>query len=123
MTRTRRFLRSLLKYLPVFLAGGLAGAGVTWHIVSQYGSPFQANTLRDIEVRSLLRHQWAERLDRPGLPNLHQVSDALYRGAQPQEGGYASLKRWSTFARAARSGRRSSGRACTACGSPATPGP
>jgi len=28
-----------------------------------------------------------------GLPNLHRVSDALYRGAQPEEKGFAELKR------------------------------
>jgi len=83
---------SLLKYLLLLLAGGLAGAGVTWLVVSQYGRPFQANATRDVEVRSLLRHPWAQGLDRPGLPNLHKVSDVLYRGAQPKEAGYASLK-------------------------------
>jgi protein tyrosine phosphatase (PTP) superfamily phosphohydrolase (DUF442 family) len=36
---------------------------------------------------------WAEPLPgRPGLPNLHRVSDALYRGAQPEREGFAELK-------------------------------
>jgi protein tyrosine phosphatase (PTP) superfamily phosphohydrolase (DUF442 family) len=35
---------------------------------------------------------WAVPLDRPGLPNLHKVSDTLYRGAQPEDGGWAELK-------------------------------
>lgn len=36
---------------------------------------------------------WAEPLPgRPGLPNLHRVSDALYRGAQPKREGFAELK-------------------------------
>jgi len=26
---------------------------------------------------------WAQPIERPGLPNLHQVSDSLYRSAQP----------------------------------------
>lgn len=37
-------------------------------------------------------HAWAAKLDRPGLPNLHRVSDTLYRGARPKRDGYAELK-------------------------------
>lgn len=36
--------------------------------------------------------QWAKPLARPGLPNLHQVSATLYRGAQPTAEGFASLQ-------------------------------
>lgn len=35
---------------------------------------------------------WAARLDRPGLHNLHRVSDYLYRGAQPTAEGMRQLK-------------------------------
>jgi uncharacterized protein (TIGR01244 family) len=37
--------------------------------------------------------QWATPLERPGLPNLFKVSDTLYRGAQPENEGYAELKK------------------------------
>ena len=30
--------------------------------------------------------------DQPGLPNLHKVSETLYRGAQPEEEGFETLK-------------------------------
>lgn len=36
--------------------------------------------------------RWAAPIERPGLPNLHKVSDALYRGAQPEGEGFAGLK-------------------------------
>jgi len=36
---------------------------------------------------------WAQKLDRPGLENLHRVSDDLYRGAQPTEEGMRELKK------------------------------
>ena len=37
---------------------------------------------------------WATPLQgKPGLPNFHQVSDTLYRGAQPEEEGFAELKK------------------------------
>lgn len=35
---------------------------------------------------------WARKLDRPGLPNLHQVTPNIYRGAQPTAEGMAQLK-------------------------------
>ncbi len=35
---------------------------------------------------------WAEPLEKPGLPNLHKVGPALYRGGQPDKDGYAQLK-------------------------------
>ncbi|MHC4247536.1 MAG: dual specificity protein phosphatase family protein [Planctomycetota bacterium] len=36
--------------------------------------------------------KWAVPVEKPGLPNLHKVSDALYRGAQPEGKGFAELK-------------------------------
>ncbi len=35
---------------------------------------------------------WAVRIAKPGLPNLHRVSDDLYRGAQPTAEGFCQLK-------------------------------
>ena len=34
---------------------------------------------------------WAVAVEKEGLPNLHKVSDALYRGAQPEDEGYKTL--------------------------------
>lgn len=36
--------------------------------------------------------KWAQPLDQPGVPNLHRVSKALYRSAQPTAEGMAALK-------------------------------
>jgi protein tyrosine phosphatase (PTP) superfamily phosphohydrolase (DUF442 family) len=36
---------------------------------------------------------WAEKLDRPGLPNLHKVNTGLYRGAQPTAEGIKELEK------------------------------
>jgi protein tyrosine phosphatase (PTP) superfamily phosphohydrolase (DUF442 family) len=38
-------------------------------------------------------NQWAAALTRPGLPNLHKVSDMLYRGAQPTAEGFPELRK------------------------------
>jgi len=37
--------------------------------------------------------RWAVPIEKPGLPNLHRVSDDLYRGAQPKPEGFAQLKK------------------------------
>lgn len=37
--------------------------------------------------------KWAAPLDKPGLPNLHRVSNALYRSAQPSAAGMQEAKR------------------------------
>jgi len=36
---------------------------------------------------------WATKLSKPGLPNLHRVSEGLYRGAQPTAAGMAQLEK------------------------------
>jgi protein tyrosine/serine phosphatase len=36
--------------------------------------------------------EWAQPIEKPGLPNLHKVSDDLYRGAQPDAEGFRQLK-------------------------------
>lgn len=36
--------------------------------------------------------QWAKPLELPGLPNLHQVDQGVFRSAQPESGAQASLK-------------------------------
>ena len=36
---------------------------------------------------------WATKIDRPSLPNLHKVSDGLYRGAQPTVEGIKELEK------------------------------
>ena len=36
---------------------------------------------------------WAAPIKKPGLPNLHKVSDQLYRGAQPDAEGMKQLKK------------------------------
>lgn len=46
-----------------------------------------ANKHRDLEALAASGAKWAAKLDVPGLPNLHKVSDTLFRGAQPTEQG------------------------------------
>ena len=41
---------------------------------------------------SSARREWAKRIEKPGLPNLHRVTEGLYRGAQPTAEGFRELK-------------------------------
>jgi protein tyrosine/serine phosphatase len=46
-----------------------------------------------LEARDAPRpERWAQPIDDPTLPNLHKVSDTLYRGAQPDEAGMKRLQ-------------------------------
>jgi len=68
-------------------------AGV--YLVGKYGLPFGSklgNTQRQAETIHAQK-KWAERIELPGLPNLHKVSDDLYRGAQPTAEGMKELEK------------------------------
>ncbi|HCO93353.1 MAG TPA: hypothetical protein DIU00_05280 [Phycisphaerales bacterium] len=70
-----------LRYLVVLPAVLVVLAGAV--LVYEYGL---SNTQRQAEtVHS--KNKWAERIELPGLPNLHKVSDDLYRGTVPTAPG------------------------------------
>jgi len=61
---------------------------------SRFGiNAFDANTQIDPNTDAATRAKWAQRLDLPGLPNFYQVSDNLYRGAQPTAEGMKQLEK------------------------------
>ena len=71
---------------------GLTGA----YLVRQYGLelPFvPSNDQRHAEAEQATGRKWAERLQLPGVPNLHRVSENLYRGAQPTAEGMKQLEK------------------------------
>ncbi|MBL7187161.1 MAG: dual specificity protein phosphatase family protein [Phycisphaerae bacterium] len=52
-----------------------------------------SNDRRQAESEQASGRKWAERLELPGLPNLHRVSENLYRGAQPTAEGMKQLEK------------------------------
>lgn len=44
-------------------------------------------------TEEVVQHEWATPIEREGLPNLHKVSEELYRGAQPTAEGMQELKK------------------------------
>ena len=83
----RRHLAIALSFLVV-----LAGA-----CLLQTCAPDLANTPADRQRRAQAQQvagrKWAEPLELPGVPNLHKVSDELYRGAQPSAEGMKQLEK------------------------------
>jgi len=51
------------------------------------------NRQRQATAQQTAGRKWAEPLELPGLPNLHKVSDELYRGAQPTAEGMKQLEK------------------------------
>jgi protein tyrosine/serine phosphatase len=45
------------------------------------------------KVQSAVAERWAEPVEARGLPNLHKVSDSLYRSAQPTAEGWQQLQK------------------------------
>jgi protein tyrosine phosphatase (PTP) superfamily phosphohydrolase (DUF442 family) len=62
--------------------------------INQFGK-FVFDTIRPDNsfVRVTGNPNWAQKLELPGLPNLHKVSDDLYRGAQPTAEGMKELEK------------------------------
>ena len=47
----------------------------------------------ELETRQTIKSRWAQRIELPGVPNLHKVSEDLYRGAQPTTDGLGQLEK------------------------------
>jgi len=56
------------------------------------GSTFK-NRQPDLETKQETQKKWAQALELPGVPNLHKVSDNLYRGGQPSSEGMKQLEK------------------------------
>ena len=52
-----------------------------------------ANNQRQVKAEQASGRKWAERIELPGVPNLHKVSANLYRGAQPTAEGMKQLEK------------------------------
>jgi protein tyrosine phosphatase (PTP) superfamily phosphohydrolase (DUF442 family) len=82
-----------LLYLAVLPAIVIVLAGA--YFVGEYGLPFGSqfgNNQRQAETINA-QEKWAERIELPGLPNFHKVSEYLYRGAQPTSEGMKQLEK------------------------------
>jgi len=79
------------RWLILFLIGLVGGAAGVYLLLAYRNEtgPFVKNTVRR---NSPGRERWARPIQVQGVPNCHKVSDALYRGAQPDAEGMKGLK-------------------------------
>jgi protein tyrosine phosphatase (PTP) superfamily phosphohydrolase (DUF442 family) len=77
---------------PAFLLGLVLGMVGMYFLYAWWGglTPFEVPAPPSAPAQRSA--EWAEPLDRPGLPNLHKVANGLYRGAQPTAEGFAQLR-------------------------------
>jgi protein tyrosine phosphatase (PTP) superfamily phosphohydrolase (DUF442 family) len=83
-----------LHYVAVFLAViviPVVGCRVQ-ECRPESGAHFSHSQL-EVETKQAAQKKWAERLELPGVPNLHKVSEELYRGAQPSAEGMMRLEK------------------------------
>lgn len=82
------------RYTIVFLAGAVVIFAAVY-LVRTYGQEILTllvSNERDTKAALLTDREWAQRLEVPGVENLHKVSEELYRGAQPTKEGMQQLK-------------------------------
>lgn len=80
-----------LLYIAIVTAVLIVLAGV--YLAGEYGLPFGSkfgNIQRQAATKNV---EWAKRVELPGLPNFHMVSENLYRGAQPTAEGMKELEK------------------------------
>lgn len=83
--RSNDWLLSLLLGSALALGAGISGCGQG--VLLPLGSNNNVRAAGDAASAS-----WAEPVEHPGLPNLHRVSEDLYRGAQPTALGIRQLE-------------------------------
>lgn len=84
--RPKRFLAVPLLVVPGIVVAAYAGYRL-WPMVASS----QRNCAR-VGPEDGNERSWATALERRGLPNLHRVTDDLYRGAQPTADGMRRLR-------------------------------
>jgi protein tyrosine phosphatase (PTP) superfamily phosphohydrolase (DUF442 family) len=91
---SRKAKRTLLYYTLVIL--GLLPVGFAAHYLVQTHayklSECRAGKEGRTQAQISVQLNWAKPIELAGLPNLHKVSDDLYRGAQPSAEGVRQLK-------------------------------
>jgi tyrosine-protein phosphatase SIW14 len=93
--KSKRAKLTRLHYVALILILATA-AFVTHYLVKTHGHRFielytGRHSATEVDIQ---RHpNWAKPIELPGLPNLHKVSDDLYRGAQPTAEGMRQLEK------------------------------
>lgn len=92
--KSKRAKLTRLHYVVLILIL-VAGTFAAHYLLQTHGHVFKEFTGRRSATEvDIQRHpNWAKPIELPGLPNLHKVSDDLYRGAQPTAEGMRQLEK------------------------------
>ncbi|MHC4499666.1 MAG: dual specificity protein phosphatase family protein [Planctomycetota bacterium] len=86
--------KSLRCLVVLVFCAVVAFAGL--YLARTYGprvEPVVTDERAETNANAVAQEKWAQRLELPGVPNFHKVSDDLYRGAQPSAEGMRELKK------------------------------
>ncbi len=83
---------TIFRRLTTFIAGLIIGWLAAWGYLTYKHGLEDANLQRNQALQVQSQVAWAQPLAVDDLPNLHKVSDILYRGAQPEAVGFKKLK-------------------------------
>lgn len=78
--------------LLLVVAGGIAAVIYYWPTIVELARPGNRPDTVQAPAATQPAVTWAQPVQAPGLPNLHKVSDDLYRGAQPTAEGMKQLQ-------------------------------
>ena len=77
--------KNLTNRLVLFVIAVSFVTGILWYVYK--------NINTDFSIATTANPKWAAEMNLPGLPNLHKVSENLYRGAQPTIEGMRQLEK------------------------------
>ena len=86
----------LLRLRNVVAVGAILSVGSSAYFIHTYGgtrNTISVNRSRATVAESPAQAIWAQPLELTGVPNLHRISDQLYRGGQPTKDGFLELKK------------------------------
>jgi uncharacterized protein (TIGR01244 family) len=93
-TQRKTKMKNFTLLLLVFICSVIIFSACNCPSITYTGKyAFDVVTFKNTRVRTIDNPLWAQKLDIAGVPNLHKVSDDLYRGAQPTKEGMVELKK------------------------------
>lgn len=94
LKRRRKFTLTRLSYIAAILSVIVVSIGACQmqECSLKSGSPSSENQSK-VAAKQATERKWAVRIELSGIPNLHKVSDDLYRGAQPSTDGMRQLEK------------------------------
>ncbi|MFX0206902.1 MAG: dual specificity protein phosphatase family protein [Candidatus Hodarchaeota archaeon] len=94
LKKQRKFTLTRLSYIAAISSFIIVSIGACQmqECSLKSGSP-SGESQSKVSAKQAVERKWAERIELSGIPNLHKVSEDLYRGAQPSADGMRQLEK------------------------------